>query len=155
MNSTTQFQTGFLRVPETQQVYGQGDNGQYEWLGPDATNGVWVWGPKLDGSYSTVQIDSNGEAVPMVNRGRDNMKNFFRTGIIQSNNVSVTGGNDQGSFRMSVSNSHQRGQVPNTSLDIQGLTVAGSYKLSEKLTADASLSYGRQESENYPNLGYG
>ncbi len=155
VNSSTQFQTSFLRVPETQQVYGQGDNGQYEWLGADATNGVWVWGPRLDGSYSTVQIDSNGESVPMVNQGRDNMDKFFRTGIIQSNNVSVTGGNDQGSFRVSVSNSYQRGQVPNTDLDIKGLTVAGSYNLSEKLKADASLSYGRQESENFPNLGYG
>lgn len=155
INSSTQFQTGFLRVPETQQVYGQGDNGQYEWLGADATNGVWVWGPKLDGSYSTVQIDSNGEPAPFVNQGRDNMKNFFQTGLLQSNNVSVTGGNDQGSFRVSVSNSYQKGQVPNTDLDIKGLTVSGSYKLSEKLTADASLSYGRQESDNYPNLGYG
>lgn len=155
LNSSTQFQTGFLRVPETQQVYGQGDNGQYEWLGPDASNGVWVWGPKMDGSYSAVQIDSNGEEVPFVNQGANNMENFFRTGLLQSTNVSVTGGNDQGSFRVSLNNTYQSGQVPNTDLDIKGLTVSGSYKLSEKLTADASLTYGRQESDNYPNLGYG
>jgi len=154
-NSSTQIQTGFLRVPETQQVYGQGDNGQYEWLGPDASNGVWVWGPKLDGSYSTVQIDSNGEPAPFINKGANNMENFFQTGILSSNNISVTGGNDDGSFRVSVSNTYQRGQVPNTDLDIKGLTVSGSYNLSKKLTADASLSYGRQESDNYPNLGYG
>ncbi|MEP3390346.1 MAG: SusC/RagA family TonB-linked outer membrane protein [Reichenbachiella sp.] len=155
VNSSTQFQTGFLRVPETQQVYGQGDNGAYEWQGASATNGVWVWGPKLDGSYSTVQIDSNGESTPFVNKGKDNMKNFFQTGLIQSNNISVTGGNDQGSFRVSLSNSHQKGQVPNTEMDIKGITVSGSYKLSKKVQVDASLNYGRQESDNYPKIGYG
>ncbi|WP_462248473.1 SusC/RagA family TonB-linked outer membrane protein [Ekhidna sp.] len=155
VNSSTQFQTGFLRVPRTQQVYGQGDNGQYEWQGASSTNGVWVWGPRLDGSYSAVQIDSNGESVPVVNRGANNMENFFETGIIQSNNVSVTGGNDTGSFRVSISNSYQKGQVPNTDLDIKGISVSGSYNLSEKVQVDASLNYGRQESENYPNLGYG
>jgi TonB-linked SusC/RagA family outer membrane protein len=154
-NSSTQFQTGFLRVPETQQVYGQGDNGQYEWKGASATNGVWVWGPRLDGSYSTQQIDSNGESVPFVNRGANNMENFFETGIIQSNNISVTGGNDKGSFRVSLSNSKQKGQVPNTELDILGMSVSGSYNLSEKIQVDASLNFGRQESDNYPRLGYG
>jgi TonB-linked SusC/RagA family outer membrane protein len=154
-NSSTQFQTGFLRAPETQQTYGQGDNGQYAWQGASATNGVWVWGPKLDGSYSAVQIDSNGESTPVINRGADNMKNFFETGMIQSNNVSITGGNDAGSFRVSLSNSHQKGQVPNTELGILGASLSGSYKLSEKVRVDASLNYGRQESDNYPRLGYG
>ena len=46
-------------------------------------------------------------------------------------------------------------QVPNMDLDIYNYGISGGYKLSEKLSVDGSLNYGRQESDNYPNLGYG
>lgn len=168
LNSSTQFQTGFLRVPKTQSIYGTGDQGEYVYVDGFEYSG-YVWGPKLDqpantpsGFWETPQynspIDPNtGERIPtpFVSVGKNNMDNFFQTGISLSNNISLTGGNDQGSFRASVSHNYQKGQVPNTDLNISGLAVSGSYNLSDKVTVDASLNYGRQESDNYPNLGYG
>ncbi|MEM7371901.1 MAG: SusC/RagA family TonB-linked outer membrane protein [Bacteroidota bacterium] len=168
INSSNQFQTGFLKVPQIQTEYGTGDQGEYVYVDGFEYSG-YVWGPKLNqsantpsGFWETPQYNSpldpnTGERMPtpFINKGVDNMKTFFRTGLIQSNNISITGGNDEGNFRMSVSNSYQRGQVPNTDLNILGLTVSGGYNLSDKVSIDASLNYGRQESENYPNLGYG
>ena len=46
-------------------------------------------------------------------------------------------------------------KFPNTDLNIYGLNVSGGYRLSDRISIDASLNYGRQESDNYPNLGYG
>ena len=161
-NSSSQIQNGFLRVPRIQTTYGTGDQGEYVYVDGFEYSG-YVWGPKLDQpDFVTPQynspIDPNtGErtATPFVSKGKNNMDNFFRKGLIQSNNISITGGNENGNFRVSASNSYQKGQVPNTDLNIWGLNVSGGYNLSEKITVDASLNYGRQESDNYPNLGYG
>ena len=52
-NSTTQFQAGFLRVPETQDQYGMGWGGYYAFMDGKGGGGWYddygyVWGPKLN-----------------------------------------------------------------------------------------------------------
>ena len=52
-NSTTQFQVGFLRVPETQHEYGMGWSGYFAFVNGKGGGGWYddygyVWGPKLD-----------------------------------------------------------------------------------------------------------
>ena len=52
-NSTTQFQTGFLRIPETQNQYGMGWSGYYAFINGKGGGGWYddygyVWGPKLN-----------------------------------------------------------------------------------------------------------
>lgn len=168
INSSSQYQSGFLRVPEIQTTYGTGDLGEYVYVDGFEYSG-YVWGPRLDQSANTASgfletpqynspidpVTGQRTATPFISKGRDNMKNFFRTGLLQSNNISITGGNEEGNFRVSISNSHQEAQVPNMDLDIYNLSLSGGYKISDKLNVDASLSYGRQESDNFPNLGYG
>ncbi len=167
-NSSSQFQTGFLKAPQIQTVYGTGDAGEYVYVDGFEYSG-YVWGPRLNqpantesGFFETPQYNSpidpvTGQRIPtpFISKGKNNIDNFFKTGVLQSNNISITGGNDEGNFRVSASNTKQTGQVPNMDLNIYGFSVAGGYKISDKLTVDASLNYGRQESDNYPNLGYG
>ncbi|MEN7547212.1 SusC/RagA family TonB-linked outer membrane protein [Rapidithrix thailandica] len=173
VNSSTMFQTGFLRIPEVQTTYGAGNNGQYAYVdgsGGGTEGAGWIWGPKLDqkdpstpsGYFETPQFNSpvdpvTGERMPtpFLSRGKDNVQNFFRTGMISTNNVSVTGGNDRGNFRVSLSHMHQKGMVPNTKLDATTFTVSGGYKLAEKLKVDASLSYNKQYTNNFPERSYG
>lgn len=168
INSSTQFQDGFLRVPEIQTVYGTGDAGEYIYVDGFEYSG-YVWGPRLDqpadtesGFFETPQYNSpidpiTGQRIPtpFISKGKNNVDNFFRTGLLLSNNINISGGNEEGNFRVSVSNVHQKSQVPNMDLDIYNYGISGGYKLSDRLTVDGSLSYGRQESDNYPNLGYG
>jgi TonB-linked SusC/RagA family outer membrane protein len=167
-NSSTQLQNGFLRAPKIQTVYGTGDAGEYAYVDGFEYSG-YVWGPRLDqpadtesGFFETTQYNSpidpvTGQRIPtpFVSKGKNNIDNFLRTGILQSNNLSVTGGNEDGNFRVSASNTHQKAQVPNMDLNIYSFGVSGGYNISEKLTVDASINYSRQESDNYPNLGYG
>ncbi|MEI9947000.1 MAG: SusC/RagA family TonB-linked outer membrane protein [Chitinophagaceae bacterium] len=52
-NTTTQFQTGFLRVPKTQDQYGMGWSGYYAFVNGKGGGGWYddygyVWGPKLN-----------------------------------------------------------------------------------------------------------
>ncbi|WPP51993.1 SusC/RagA family TonB-linked outer membrane protein [Catalinimonas niigatensis] len=173
INSSTMFQPSYIRIPDVQSTYGNGNNGSYAYIdgsGGGPEGGGWIWGPKLDqadpntpsGYFETPQLNSpidpqTGERIPtpFLSRGRDNVENFFRTGMLTTNNVSVSGGNEQGNFRVSLSNMYQKGMVPNTGLNSTTFSVAGGYQLADKLRADASLTYNKQYSDNFPERSYG
>ncbi|MDR7129246.1 TonB-linked SusC/RagA family outer membrane protein [Algoriphagus sp. 4150] len=173
VNSSTIFQPSYLVIPEVQTTYGNGDNGQYAYVdgSGSGTEGFgWIWGPRMDvpdpttasgfverPQYNSPIDPATGERIPtpFISRGRNNIRNFFQSGLISSNNINVTSGNDQGNFRLSASHVYQKGLVPNTDLNNTSFTVAGGYKLSEKLSADASLTYNRQYTDNFPETPYG
>lgn len=173
LNSSTEFQPSFIRIPKVQTEYGNGFKGKYTYVdgsggGPEGSG--WIWGPKLDqrdpstpsGYFETPQFNSpvdpaTGKLVPLpfISRGKDNVPDFFRTGIIASNNISIMQASDKGSFRASGSHIYQKGIVPNTDLNNSSFNVSGNYKLSDALTVDARISYNRQYTNNFPETGYG
>ncbi|MEH6704420.1 MAG: SusC/RagA family TonB-linked outer membrane protein [Galbibacter orientalis] len=172
-NNSTMFQPSFIKVPEVQTTYGNGNQGSYAYVngsGSGTEGGGWIWGPKLDqldpttpsGYFETPQYNSpvnpeTGELVPLpfISRGKDNIENFFRTGLIQSNNISVDWGSDKASYRMSIANVYQKGIVPNTDLKNTSFTVGGSLNPSEKFSINSSLTYNKQYTNNFPEVGYG
>jgi TonB-linked SusC/RagA family outer membrane protein len=173
INSSTMFQTGYTVIPKVQTQYGDGDNGVYAYVdgsGSGTEGGGWVWGPKLDqkdpstssGYWETTQYNSprdpnTGKLIPLpwISRGKNNIKNFFQTGLLSTNSISASAGNDKGSFRLSASNIYQRGLVPNTSLTNSSFTVGGDYALTSRLHVDTKLTYNKEYSDNYPTVGYG
>jgi len=172
-NTSTQVQPSFIRIPKVQTEYGAGFKGKYTYVdgsGGGAEGSGWIWGPKLDqadpttasGFFETPQFNSpvdpvTGKLVPLpfVSRGKNNVKDFFQTGVISSNNISITQSSDKGAFRASASHIYQRGIVPNTDLNNSSLSLSGNYKLSEAFSVDARLNYNRQFTENFPETGYG
>lgn len=173
VNSSTEFQPNFIRIPKVQTQYGAGFKGQYTYVdgsggGPEGSG--WIWGPRLDqkdastpsGYYETPQFNSpidpiTGKLVPLpfLSRGKDNVSDFFGTGMISSNNISITKTSEMGSFRASASHLYQRGTVPNTDLQNSSFNLSGNYKLTEALSMDARVSYNRQYTDNFPETGYG
>lgn len=173
VNSSTMFQTGYVRIPKVQTQYGDGDNGVYAYVngeGGGTEGGGWVWGPELNqkdpsspsGYWETTQynspIDPNtGKLVPIpwISRGKNNIKNFFQSGLLSSNTVSASAGNDNGAFRVSASQVYQRGLVPNTSVNNSSFALGGNYQLTSRLKVNTSLTYNKEYSNNYPTVGYG
>ena len=173
VNSSTQFQTGFIRVPEVQTTYGNGNFGKYAFVdgsGGGTEGSGWIWGPKLDqldpstpsGYWETPQFNSpvdpnTGELVPLpfLSRGKNNVRNFFETGLISTNNISLTQATDRGSFRVSASHIYQKGVVPNANLNNTSFNVAGNYQLTDRLQMDARIAYNKEYTENFPVVGYG
>lgn len=173
INSSTQLQPSFIRIPHVQTTYGAGFKGQYTYVdgsggGPEGSG--WIWGPKLDqkdpstpsGYWETPQFNSPVDSItgkriplPFISRGKNNVKDFFNTGVVSSNNVSIMQSTDKGSFRASASHIYQKGIVPNTDLKNSSFTIAGNYKLSDALTMDARLTYNKQYTDNFPETGYG
>ena len=121
INNTTTFETP-LRLPDYQDSYGQGNGGAFSYVnggGAGINDGVdESWGPQLDIGLMIPQftsIDANGVAqpAPWVSYP-DNIKDFFDLGHTTSTNVSMTGGSEKSSFRLSFTNLDQKGMVPNT-----------------------------------------
>ena len=171
ITSNTMFQTDFLRVPETQSQYGSGRNGIYVYSdgsGSGQEGSGFSWGPRLDkpdpttasGFVERVQFNSpvdpeTGERIPIpwISRGKNNLENFFRTGIINNNTVAVTAGNEKKNIRVSLGNRYQKGIIPNTELNNSNFSIAGRLK-HKKLTADVSLNYNKQQTDNIPEVAF-
>ncbi len=175
---------GLLTLPDYQNVYGGGSNGQYAFqngIGAGVNDGgISSYGPRLNTGLLIPQFDSpsvdvNGNPVrggdvisrtlpngsftpitptPWIARP-DNVRDFFRTGITSQNNFAVTSGGEKGGARISYSNLRNEGILPNTDLKRDGLAISVNQTLTEKFRVDLFTNYINSRSNNRPNLGYG
>jgi len=178
------FTAGFTVFPETQTEYGNGSNGKYEfWDGADGgiSDGDMIWGPKFGTGIKVPQWNSpirdketgeviewygnvagtiyddksRYERVPIEWKRHDNLKDFLSTGYVLNNNFSVAYKGDKARYYVSGKYATQKGQVPNTTLKTGGLNFNSSFDLTDKVQLDASMSYNKVYSPNYPRYGYG
>ncbi len=183
VNSSLQINKGFIAIPKVQSQYGGGDNQQYA-FGDYNSNGTGsgindkdydVWGPKLDAGLLLPQYDGkydptqnytttfpNGrtfvghiEPTPWVSRGKNNLENYLKAGLLNTNNINFSAVTDRSTIRMSVSESHQTGITPNTQLNTVNFNVLGSYDISDRFKVEANLNYNRQFTPNIPDAVYG
>ena len=132
------------QLPDRQKIWAQGNNGV--WQGGNAAS----FGPKIadleyDGD-ATYKWDPLGRLVPKGTgdgtpaQYYDPYK-FFQTGFSTNNRLSVSNGNDQGSYFLSLSNLEQAGVVPNNKYGRTTLRLNASTKLSKKVTVGGDFAY--------------
>ncbi|HMH24167.1 MAG TPA: SusC/RagA family TonB-linked outer membrane protein [Puia sp.] len=135
-----------------QYVYGQGQNGAKPANKVEAQNTARLaWGGKLDGQ-SVIQYDGNSYAYSPY---KDNIKNFYRTGPSLTNTVSIGGGNDRGTFRLSLSNLDNSSIVRNSGLDRKTINLNLSQKITDKLSATVVANYIDEAGRNRAQLSDG
>lgn len=83
----------------------------------------------------------------------DNMKNFLQTGITSTNNVAVTGGNENGNFRVSYSNMSMQGMIPNNDRFNNSLKTNFTYEILDNLTVNTNITVARTHSNDIPSTG--
>lgn len=143
-----------LRLPNYQNLYGQGVNGEFQWV-DGAGAGTWdfvdeSWGPKMDGRL----IDQfTGQQQPWVPHP-DNVRSFFETGTQWSTNLAVSQAGENANVRLSVTNTMVEGMMPGQAIDRLGVAVKGGAAISERLWTEASLNYLSQDADNRPGTGY-
>ncbi|HEY0608219.1 MAG TPA: SusC/RagA family TonB-linked outer membrane protein, partial [Chitinophaga sp.] len=165
LNSSTMFDKGFIAIPEVQDEYGPGDHGRYAFVngkGGGTNDGDYdIWGPKFEGQlipqYDSPVDPATGQrqGTPWVARGRDNLKRFIQTGILSTNNISVSAKTDKADLRFSLSHSYQKGIIPNTQLNITNFNISAGYDFSSRLRLESYLNYNRQYTDNFPDVNYG
>lgn len=163
LNSSTQFNKGFIALPKSQDEYGPGEHSAYAFgdgKGGGLNDGDYdIWGPKFEGQlipqYDSPVVNGVRQGTPWVARGKDNLKRFIETGLLSANNVALSSANDKYNLRVSISNNYQKGIIPNTQLNINNFNVSGSYNITPKLRAETYINYSRQFSDNIPDVNYG
>ncbi|MBC7572230.1 MAG: SusC/RagA family TonB-linked outer membrane protein, partial [Spirosoma sp.] len=178
VNTSQMFDNGFVAIPKVQDLYGPGDHGVYAFAdgrGGGKNDGDYdVWGPRFDGQpipqYDSPIVEGqtfkttfnngstftgNRQPTPWTARGKDNLKRFIQTGILSTNNVSVSSSGEKHDLRFSVSHNYQRGIVPNTKLNITNFNMTGGYNFSDRLRFEAGLQYNKQYTPNIPDVNYG
>ncbi|MFC6096841.1 SusC/RagA family TonB-linked outer membrane protein [Flavobacterium qiangtangense] len=102
VNVTTSLDfTEVAYLPERQTRYGQGWDGQHY----SYENGAW--GPEFNGSLQPTglpQEDGNYLMLPYSSRGSDNIKDFFKTGMLYQNGVSLSSGDENSHLFFSANN---------------------------------------------------
>lgn len=128
-----------VRLPERQKLYGGGYNTSFSTTTINGQTYNLVdyasdesWGPKLDGTpvLHWYNLDPEYPAdylnpEPWVYPDND-VSYFFRTGISNTNAVSLSKSTDNSSFRVSVTNKNITGTVPNSSLKRNSVSISGS-----------------------------
>lgn len=147
-NSSAVWDQPFQFIQE-QMEYGQGERA-FEWQ-YDNTD---TWGPKLDGTYSGLYWDVKQQqwlTRNMTSSNEDRVKAYLQTGNTLTNNVSIHGNYDKGSFRLSISDLNNKGVMPNTKTDQKSITLNTDYRLNDKMKVSVSTSYIRTYSPNKAN----
>lgn len=175
INSNTTFDNPLV-LPNWQNKYGQGNNGQFEFVdgaGSGIADGVdESWGPELDAGLMIPQFDSPrsvegfrggdlnappGSTItptPWVSNP-NNIKDFFETGVTLSNNVSLAAANEKSNIRLSWTNLDQKGIVPNTDLKRNTIALNGGMNITDRLSVNSVVNYQRTNSGNRPSISYG
>jgi TonB-dependent SusC/RagA subfamily outer membrane receptor len=84
-----------------QYTYGQGQNGEKPLNATDALNsGRLSWGSKMGGGETVMGYDGNTYPYAPF---KDNLENFYRSGDTFTNTLAVSGGGDNGTYRVSAS----------------------------------------------------
>lgn len=154
------------RWPDYQFEYGEGRTDQYySYLdSPDGINTSTTaaagraWGPKFNGqSYFQYNPDAPDgkpvERTPWVPY-KNYISGFFQTGVTYSNSISVEGGGDNGSARLSLTHFKNKWIIPNTGFERINAALSVSQKISDKLKITGKANYTNKKSDNLPAAGY-
>ncbi|WP_340064725.1 SusC/RagA family TonB-linked outer membrane protein [Ascidiimonas aurantiaca] len=171
-----------LRIPQYQNQYGQGAGGEFAFgdgFGGGLNDNIdESWGPRFNGqlipqhdSPTTSGLRAGDFAVrprnpdgtfadeiiatPWTASPGNIEDDFFRTGRTITTNLSVTGGNEKGNFRVSLTNLDNEGILPNTDFNRETYALSGSYNLADWLKVSSSVNYVNSSSNNRPNNSYG
>ena len=164
-NSSTMFERGYNAIPMVQDEYGPGDHGKYSFVdgrGGGLNDGDYdIWGPKFEGQL-IAQYDSPIDPLtglrtktPWLARGKDNLKRFIQTGLLTTNSIAVSSSTEKSDLRFSLSNTYQKGIVPNTKLNGFNFNTFIGHNFSPRLRFEANVNYNRQSTPNIPDVNYG
>ncbi|HYE55838.1 MAG TPA: SusC/RagA family TonB-linked outer membrane protein [Chitinophagaceae bacterium] len=145
-----------------QDVYGGGGSQTWRTL-PNGQKFVEVnidesWGPRMDGTLARSvfsfypQDPEYGQLTPFVPHP-NNIRDFFETGTTLNNGISVMGGGENSTFRISFNNTRIRGIEPATWLRRNNLGVSAALDITPKLNVATNFTYATNNAQR-PSQGY-
>lgn len=182
VNFSSNFQVGNpLVLPDFQNVYGQGNGGNFTFFRRDSDGQTFTredamaQDPSLSGFTPQLSNKNDGVEGPVSYGasmdgqqaytwdGRllpyspqpDNVRDFFETQKTFTNTISLNGGNDQTTFYFSASNMELRGMLPNNEQSRNTLNLRGTHKVTDKISVDVKANYINQKTQQRPQMSDG
>ena len=134
--NTPPVQRQFMRDAEGDQAYMNGPDGG-GWDIKDSKN-INANGPVPQWNLMTQQFDYKLQGAL---GDKDPLKAFLQTGAMETNNLSITGNYDKGSYRFNYTNMLYTSVVPNNQTTRNSLSFNSTYKLNNKISITSEASY--------------
>lgn len=129
---------------DLQDKYGQGSEGIYDKFGTTS------WGPLMNGQM----LESwTGELLPYTAQ-TNRINDFVQKSYSQNHNISLSGGSDKGSIRVSASKTNENGLYQGHKVDKTNLDLKAGYQVTPWLNVDAKASYFNSKGDQRPEMGY-
>ncbi|MEO6815030.1 MAG: SusC/RagA family TonB-linked outer membrane protein [Ginsengibacter sp.] len=154
LNSNLAFEN-LLTLPSYQNTFGQGSDGKFSYVdgkGGGINDGTdESWGPRLDGRLIP-QFYSKGVAVPFIAHP-NNVRDFFRTGNLINNGISIADATEKFDYRLSYNNFKQQGVIPNSEQGKNSVSLNTTLRLTPKLSFTVDANYFKNAANNIPGSG--
>ena len=138
-----------MLLPQFQNEYGQGTQGNTPTTLGDLRDAGGSWGAKMDGSQKLYWNGTTKAYSPQS----DNVKNFFQTGSTYIHSLAMEGGDQKSSIRFSYTNTSADAIIPGTKLSRHNFNVRATSNLTSKLNIDTKVTYFVQDGTNRPMMG--
>ncbi len=147
-----------LTTPKIQNIYGAALNDEAH------TMDNYSWGDRVD-SRSSDQLlfnvpmseESNyagqTNTVHLRNVAKNDLDDFYRTGVTTNNSVALSGGTDKMDTYFSYGNSHSKGMLERNSYNRHTFSFRQNFKFYDRLTVNVSMNYIQAKTKNRPGGG--
>ncbi|RDB05228.1 SusC/RagA family TonB-linked outer membrane protein [Runella aurantiaca] len=136
-----------LDYTDYQYEYGQGENGVRP-TAPFPTSGQWSFGEKFQPGMTHILFDN--VTVPYEPQ-RNQISKFYQKGYTWTNTLTLSSGNENGGFSLSVSNLDNRTILRNSGYDRRTINLGFTQTL-KKLTVSGNVNYSNEYRKNPPNI---
>jgi len=159
-SSNTEFDMPYKYLP-TNQSYTVGSDPYTTPNGFNSLNGVIVdlagtdtyrFGTPLNKGIKAIQWnskqDAQGNYIPQDMVSHNNLKNFVQTGITSVNSLSIENSTDRDNYRLSYTNTTNKGIIPTSGLTRHNLALNLEHKVDQNFKITSSINYTRSGSDN-------
>jgi TonB-linked SusC/RagA family outer membrane protein len=149
-------------LPDYQNQYAGGYSGDFiqfsydpsrhpaDWAAFDGQNIIEYyadesWGPKMDGReyrpyWSWFPGPDFGKLESLRPR-EDNVRDFFETGLTFNNNIAVSGGGNNYTYRLTYNNLNRTTPLPNSRQNRNIITASGTFDVTKKITISNNINF--------------
>lgn len=150
-----EYGAGYGAYFEQDDLNNDGIPDDYNQLSADASVG-----PRFDPNlqvyqWNAFQPGSNhfGQKTAWVAAAND-PSTFFKTALTLNNSITIDGANDKGTFKLGYNNVIDKGILPNSQVGKNVLNFAGSFNITPRLTASATVNFSAITGKGRYGTGY-
>ncbi len=107
------------------------------------------WGPQMEGQMIRWWDGEMRAYSPQP----DNLKQFFSNGTTATHNLNISGGNEFGTIRLSLTAQDHEAVIPNSEYKQYTANLGSNLNIHEKVNLDLAVSYINFNRKNSPSLG--